>query len=185
MQLWPGFTITFRRRKRRTSSKTSTKTYLENKKAARALVISRLEYFNSFYNFEYKRIAIRDTKRSWGSCSSIKNLNFNYKLLFLPVCLRDYVIVHELCHLKEFHHRATFWDEMARLMPDCKERAVALRQYEKTKGTSLPLLHKFRAEHADCQRCASPDSLTALENPYSTTASATLHSDAVTNYRLG
>lgn len=158
MQLWPGIQVVFRRQRRRTiRTKTSTKAYLENKKAARALVIERLEHFNQFYNFEYKRIAIRDTKRSWGSCSALKNLNFNYKLLFLPACLRDYVIVHELCHLKELHHRDSFWDEVARLMPDCKERARTLRLHERTGGTSVAALTKLAASHDSCSACNPPE----------------------------
>lgn len=154
MQLWPGIQVVFRRRRRRVvRSKTSTKAYLENKKAARALIIARLEHFNQFYNFKYKRIAIRDTKRSWGSCSALKNLNFNYKLLFLPACLRDYVIVHELCHLKELHHRDSFWNEVARLMPDYKERAGALRLHERTSGTSVAALMKLTGSHENCHSC--------------------------------
>jgi predicted metal-dependent hydrolase len=156
MQLWPGMKIVFRRRRhRKVSSKTTTKAYLDNKKAARALITARLEHFNQFYNFTYNRVAIRDTKRSWGSCSAKKNLNFNYKLLFLPACLRDYVVVHELCHLKELHHQASFWMEVKRAMPDCKRRAVTLRHHERTSGTSLPALAKLSVSHSTCPQCAS------------------------------
>jgi len=83
--------------------------YLKNKKAAERLVWGRLEHFNSFYDFSYNRVAIRDQKSRWGSCSAKKNLNFSYRIVFLPPELADYLIVHELCHLGEMNHSAKFW----------------------------------------------------------------------------
>ena len=73
--------------------------YLLHKEQARQDIKARLEHFNQFYNFTYNRVAIKDQRRCWGSCSSKGNLNFSYKLIFLPDCLRDYVVLHELCHL--------------------------------------------------------------------------------------
>ena len=64
------------------------------KKQTRALVSSRLEHFNQFYNFNYNRVFIRNQKSRWGSCSSAKNLNFNYRLCLLPLEIADYIIVH-------------------------------------------------------------------------------------------
>src|SRR5688572_10925135 len=69
--------------------------YLNNKENARAMIKERLEYYNAFYNYEYKRIAIKNHKSRWGSCSKKGNLNFNYRLALLPQHLADYVIVHE------------------------------------------------------------------------------------------
>jgi len=94
--------------------------YLNNRERARELIKERLEYFNAYYKFEYGRVNIRDQKSRWGSCSRQGNLNFNYRLLFLNSAVRDYVIVHELCHLKEFNHSSRFWELVSRQTPDYK-----------------------------------------------------------------
>lgn len=116
--------IRVRRRKRRTSV---TKHYVAHREAARALVHERLAYFNAHYGFSYNRVAIRNQRRCWGSCTSLKNLNFSYRLLFLPLELTDYIIVHELCHLKELNHSSRFWDLVAETIPDYRECQRALK----------------------------------------------------------
>lgn len=105
----------------------SKKEYLQYKDRARELVYRRLEYFNALYGYTYKRISIRNQKTRWGSCSKQGNLNFHYKIAFLPEHLADYIIVHELCHLKEMNHSKKFWDQVARTMPDHKARRRQLR----------------------------------------------------------
>jgi hypothetical protein len=92
--------------------------YLARREAARRLVQTRLEHFNRLYNFSYARVAIRDQKTRWGSCSKKGNLNFNYRLLDLSSADQDYLIVHELCHLREFNHSTRFWQLVARAIPD-------------------------------------------------------------------
>ncbi len=89
----------------------------------RALVIAenRIAYFNRFYQFTINRIAIKNQKTRWGSCSKKGNLNFNYKIALLPAHLADYVIVHELCHLKEFNHSPAFWKLVAKTIKDYKK----------------------------------------------------------------
>ncbi|MDD4902188.1 MAG: M48 family metallopeptidase [Patescibacteria group bacterium] len=94
--------------------------YLKNKRQAERLVWGRLEHFNSFYNFEYKRVCVRDQKSRWGSCSAKKNLNFSYRIVFLPQELADYLIVHELCHLGEMNHSARFWKLVEKTIPNYK-----------------------------------------------------------------
>ena len=79
---------------------------------------NRIKYFNSFYNFKINRIAIKNTSARWGSCSSKKNLNFNYKIIFLKPKLADYLIVHELCHLGELNHSKRFWALVKQTIPD-------------------------------------------------------------------
>lgn len=101
--------------------------YLEHKEAARRLAHERLAHFNRIYNFSYGDISIRDQKTRWGSCSRSGNLNFNYKLAVVPEHIADYVVVHELCHCKEFNHSKAFWDLVARAIPDHKEIRRQLR----------------------------------------------------------
>jgi len=108
--------------------KKPSKKYLLHKESARTLVKERIEYWNSFYGFKFGRIAIKNSKSRWGSCSSKGNLNFNYRLALLPPHLSDYVIVHELCHLGEFNHSQKFWDLVAKTIPDYEARRAELRK---------------------------------------------------------
>jgi predicted metal-dependent hydrolase len=82
------------------------------------MVIEKLEYYNTFYNFKYNRISIKNQKTKWGSCSSLGNLNFNYRLLYLPQRIFDYIVVHELCHLGQMNHSADFWKLVEKTFPD-------------------------------------------------------------------
>lgn len=92
-----------------------------------------VEEYNKYYNFKYNRIAIKDNKTNWGSCSSQNNLNFNWKLIFAPMEIIDYVIVHEICHLKEHNHSDRFWNLVAEQFPDYK----AKRRWLKRNGNML------------------------------------------------
>lgn len=104
------------------------KDYADKKEKARELIRKKLEHFNGFYNFSYKRVAIRNQKSRWGSCSRAGNLNFNYKIADLPENLIDYIIVHELCHLRELNHSKNFWRLVEKKIPDYMERRRGLRK---------------------------------------------------------
>jgi len=95
--------------------------YKKNVKLARVVVAGRLEIFNRYYGFAYNRVSIKKQKTCWGSCSQKGNLNFNYKIINLPEDMRDYVIVHELCHLQELNHGQNFWKLVARAVPNYRE----------------------------------------------------------------
>lgn len=103
--------------------------YLHYKTEARALVLKKLDQFNNFYHFNYRRLSIRNQRSRWGSCSKNGGLNFNYRVLFLPEPLLDYVIVHELCHLQELNHGPIFWNLVAKVVPDYLDRRRALREF--------------------------------------------------------
>lgn len=90
----------------------------DKRETARIFVENRLSYFNKIYNFEINRIAIKNTSTRWGSCSSKKNLNFNYKIIYLKPIFADYLIVHELCHLGEMNHSKKFWALVEKTIPN-------------------------------------------------------------------
>lgn len=108
-------------------SRHSHEEYLKLKEYARDLVAKRLEKYNAHYGFDYKGVAIRNQKTRWGSCSSKGNLNFNYKIVLLPPRHADYIIVHELCHLKEFNHGKRFWNLVAETIPEYERIIEQLR----------------------------------------------------------
>jgi predicted metal-dependent hydrolase len=112
----------------RTPLKQSRKEYKDIKEQTRKFVEERLKYYNQHYKLHYKKIAIRMQKSRWGSCSRKGNLNFNYKLVQLPQELADYIVVHELCHIKEFNHSIHFWNLVGETIPDWKARREALRK---------------------------------------------------------
>lgn len=92
--------------------------YLLHKIKARNLVKNKLEKWNKIFGFECRGIKIKKLKSRWGSCSSNKYLNINYKVMFLPELMQDYIIVHELCHLKEMNHSRKFWSLVAHAIPE-------------------------------------------------------------------
>lgn len=109
------------------------KEYLLYKNKTLLFVKERLEYFNLFYNFKYNKISVKNQKTRFGSCSANRNLNFNYKIAKLPKEIADYVIIHELCHLKELNHSKNFWNLVSKKAPDY------LKTRKKLKEMSLKL----------------------------------------------
>ena len=78
----------------------------------------RLDYYAPRVGATPGRVAIREQKSRWGSCSRKGNLNFNWKLIMAPPQALDYVVVHELCHLHEFNHSPRFWALVGQQLPD-------------------------------------------------------------------
>lgn len=104
--------------------------FIKRKKDARHLVKQKITQWNRIYDFDFKKFTIRNQKSRWGSCSHRKVLNFNYKLVYLPEPLADYLIVHELCHLKEMNHSHRFWAEVSRAIPDYTLRRRKLKKFK-------------------------------------------------------
>ena len=93
----------------------------------------RVEEYAQKIGVKYGHITIRCQKTRWGSCSSKGNLNFNCLLMALDEKIRDYVIIHELCHLIHPNHSPEFWKEVEKYCPDHR----ALRKQLKENGTAL------------------------------------------------
>ena len=79
---------------------------------ARIFIPERVKYYAEVIGVDYGRITIRCQKTRWGSCSSKGNLNFNCLLMLMPSEVIDYVVVHELCHIKQMNHSKAFWKEV-------------------------------------------------------------------------
>lgn len=94
---------------------------------ASTFVHARITVLNAFYEFPIHRITIRNQRSRWGSCSSTGNLSFSYRIALLPPHLADYIIVHELCHLREHNHSPRFWDLVARTIPEYRAYRKQLR----------------------------------------------------------
>lgn len=94
---------------------------------ARRTIEARLRELNRPYQFPVTRICIRNQRSRWGSASATGRLSFNYRLIFLPKHLRDYVIVHELCHLGELNHSPRFWALVAETIPEYRALCRELR----------------------------------------------------------
>lgn len=107
--------------------------YIRRREDTRALVHARIAHYNSFYKLTVGRVFIKNHKSRWGSCSKLGNLNFNYKLVHLPLQITDYIIVHELCHLAEFNHSPKFWALVARTTPNHLRLRRQLRALERAR----------------------------------------------------
>ncbi|MFH0852098.1 MAG: M48 family metallopeptidase [bacterium] len=117
----------FRQFKERPIARYGQRDYLKHKDQAQSLAKEKVLYFNQFYGYKFNKINIKNQKSRWGSCSRKGNLNFNFKILFLSEKLRDYIIVHELCHLKEFNHSRSFWGLVAKTIPKWPELKKELK----------------------------------------------------------
>ena len=102
--------------------------YLKYRKEAFELAQEKVNHFNQFYNFSYNKISIKKQKTRWGSCSRKGNLNFNYRILLIPEKFANYIIVHELCHLREFNHSGKFWELVEKSIPGYREIVREMRK---------------------------------------------------------
>lgn len=100
----------------------------------------RLTYYSKLIGVSYAKVSIRTMTSRWGSCTGTKNLCFNVLLDCVPEHILDYVVVHELCHLKEMNHSAMFWKLVEEQIPDYNECRAWLRD----KGTSL--IHRLKTK---------------------------------------
>ena len=80
------------------------------------------------WNLQWPAIRISNNKSTWGSCSSKGMLSFNRRLIFAPLEILYYVIVHEMCHLVEMNHSARFWHLVSNLCPDYKVHKQWLKE---------------------------------------------------------
>ncbi len=100
---------------------------------ARELLAERIRIYSPLIGLSPKKLAVKEQKTRWGSCSSKGNINLNWKLVMSPLPVADYVVIHELCHLKEMNHSKKFWGIVEAIMPDYK----VYRKWLKENGYTL------------------------------------------------
>lgn len=116
-----------RRRPRRVLKETPETIQLRTE--AKAFLPGRLRELAAMYGFEFNQVRIKHNVSNWGSCSSKGNINLNLNLMRLPEHLRDYVMLHELCHLKQMNHGPEFHALLGSLCPDWRECRARLKEY--------------------------------------------------------
>lgn len=95
---------------------------------ARAVISERVKLYAARHGFKYRKIRVTSARTRWGSCSSMGNLNFTWRLVMAPPEVIDYVVVHELAHLRVNNHSKEFWKQVERIMPDYKQRLKWLKE---------------------------------------------------------
>jgi len=90
----------------------------------------RLKELADEHGFTYQRVTIKNNISNWGSCSAKGNINLNLRLVTLPQSLQDYVMLHELCHLREMNHGPRFHALLESLCPGHRTLEKELRQHK-------------------------------------------------------
>ena len=101
--------------------------YLKN--LAKEVLPSVTKRLAKRHGFQPKRISIRNQKTRWGSCSNSGTISLNWRLIQLPLFVREYVILHELNHLEYLDHSPRFWSSLAKLCPNYKAAESWLKKY--------------------------------------------------------
>lgn len=105
------------------------------KREALKKIKERVHFYYAITGLKYNKIRITSAQRRWGSCSYQGNLNFNWRLIMAPEEVLDYVVVHEMVHLKEKNHASRFWKEVEKVLPQYKQQ----RKWLKENGYQLKL----------------------------------------------
>jgi predicted metal-dependent hydrolase len=108
------------------------------KKQARRELESKTVEFAACLGIRPSRITVRDTASRWGSCSSTRSLSFSWRLILAPPFVLDYVVAHEMAHLREMNHGTGFWRIVRELAGDVRRPQAWLRQHG-------PALHRYAA----------------------------------------
>jgi predicted metal-dependent hydrolase len=102
------------------------------RRSARIEIAAKLDRACRLAGNAYSTLAIRNQRTRWASCSSKGAMSFNWRLLLAPEPVLDYVVWHEVCHLKVMNHSRRFWALVARFCPDHSEHAAWLRRHGRT-----------------------------------------------------
>ena len=103
---------------------------------ARQLFAERLAHYAPHLGVASPPLRLSSARTRWGSCSHHGGIALNWRLIFMPLAVIDYVVAHELAHLKEMNHSPRFWSVVEQLCPDWRARRLELRH----QGRNLPIL---------------------------------------------
>lgn len=95
---------------------------------ANDVLLKKVNYYSQIMGLSYNSIRVKDVKTFWGSCSKKGNLNFNWRIIMAPNWIIDYIVIHELCHLKYMNHSKEFWDMVEIYMPSFYEARIWLKE---------------------------------------------------------
>lgn len=98
---------------------------------ARRILTERTDFFANEMGISYQKIRIDSARTRWGSCSNKGHINYSWKLIFAPIEVIDYVVIHELCHLLEHNHSERFWAHVERIVPNYKAHKKFLNEMQK------------------------------------------------------
>ncbi len=98
------------------------------KKCLQTLIEYKLSHFSQKTNLKYSSFKITSAKKRLGSCTSKNSLNFSWKISFFPEEIIDYVVIHEICHIKIKNHSKNFWKEVEKYCPDYLERKKWIKE---------------------------------------------------------
>ena len=101
----------------------------EIRKKAKQYLPLRVEFLAKKHGFKYEKVSCRNQKTRWGSCSSQNHISLNIALVLLRPALIDYVILHELTHIKHKNHSADFWNALEAILPNYKVLRRELRKH--------------------------------------------------------
>ena len=91
----------------------------------------RVAEFADLHHLAVRRVTVRNQRSRWGSCSRRGTVSLNWRLVQTPMFVRDYIILHELAHLKQMNHSARFWKEVERMCPEFEKAERWLRQHSR------------------------------------------------------
>jgi len=94
---------------------------------AEQIVNERVKRYLKYFDDEPSLIKVQDLKGKWGNCSKKNQLRFNWRIVMAKTSIIDYVVVHEMCHLKHKNHSKEYWDSIKTIMPDYEQRKEWLR----------------------------------------------------------
>ncbi len=98
--------------------------------ASKKLITNIIDKQAKIMSVEPTAINFRRTKRQWGSCSSKNRLSFNSHIIKLPIDVIQYIIIHELSHIRHKHHQKAFWQEVEKYCQDYKRLEIKLKEYQ-------------------------------------------------------